>query len=163
MGTRVSDVRHRVIQVPSPAAGANLAIPVPGEFYWVVRHFTFQLVTSAVVAARQVVVTADDGLSLFFASPVNNTQAATATVRYVAFPGSQKGSLQAGIDAFFWPIDSLILPPGSHLNTAISLIDVGDQISSVVLFVTEYETGPFAAAVPIPPFYVPQLDPAYAG
>jgi hypothetical protein len=163
MGQRLADIRHRVVPIPSPAAGAQLDVPTPAEVFWLIRHLTFQLATSAVVANRQVVLTADDGVASFWFSPVNNTQAASLTVRYVFYPGSQKGSLQANIDAGFWPIDGLIMAPASHLRTAIVALDAGDQIQGVALQVVEFETGPIGAAVPMPPFYVQQLDPLYAG
>ena len=131
------DVRRRVIQVPSPAAGADWSVQVPGGERWSIRSLVAQLQTSAVVANRGARVEVSDGNVRVASYQAAQVQAASVVARHTLVPGGPAGA-NAQSQASQWPgPDPFILPPGWVLSTSTVNLDVGDQWSQIALHVLQ--------------------------
>lgn len=126
------------IRVPNPTPGANFSFTNDKGELILVRSVAFQLVTSAVVATRLVTVTVSvDGLTWWLTS---NTlgQAASLTRTWSGW-GTQTSSVDsAGGNMFPWRDSGVLLRQGHVLASVITAIDVGDQLSNVVLDVLRF-------------------------
>lgn len=129
------DVRRRVIQVPSPAAGAEWSVQVPGGERWSIRSLVAQLLTSAVAANRGARLEVSDGNVRVASYQAAQIQAASTTVRHTLVPGGPVGA-NAQSQASQWPgPDPFILAPTWVLSTSTINLDVGDQWSAIAMHV----------------------------
>lgn len=142
-------VRRYVVQVPQPAAGANVTITPNRVGDWLVHQVVLTLTTSAVVANRAVALKATDGTSTYFLTASASVQAASLSQQYSAFEGSGSAVGVAPTLLVPWPSRGLYLPQGFSLQSAIANIDVADQLSAVTLWVSEYPTGPDTSWSPV--------------
>ncbi len=124
-----------VVPVANPAAGADWSFTVPaGHVYRLVSVFA-QLVTSAVVANRQALLTVTDGTGTFLRLPAAAVQAASGTVTYSWMAGGVAYLSLPASQAAFLP--DLNLMPAWGLASSTALIDVGDQWSGIRLHVID--------------------------
>lgn len=130
------------VPVASPAAGADFTYEVGSRYVERPVALCFNLVTSAVVASRQVVVSIRDENSISLAKiPAGGTQAASLTRTYSYF--DRMGQAQAvASNTFLAPLPGIFMLPGWEIDVAVSSIDVGDQISNVRLLLERFDTGP---------------------
>lgn len=161
MGERLADIRWRSRQIPQPAAGAELTFTCPGEVNLLVVSLAFSMTTDATVANRATSLVLDVEGFTVFQSVAGVVLAASLTQKIGAFAGATRNGSAGGNTLIGLPIPGLVMRPGWVLRTQTDNLAVGDQYTAAGFLMVEYETGPFASAVPMPPFYVEQLDPAY--
>jgi len=128
--------RWRTVRLPAIAAGLNWELKAPGNAYWRIVSITARLVTSAVVANRQVVLIGDDQTNTFYTQGFSSAQAATLTIDYCAHTGGSSilgGTVATGA----LPHMGLLLMPGYRLRASTALLDVADQWSLVTALVDE--------------------------
>lgn len=130
----------RSISVINPAPGADFSQTVPVGADWIVRAVTFQLVSSATVAARQAsLAILDAGGNTVLRSAAVGTQAASLTQLYSFFNGA---TADIGV-----PVVNGGLPNEFHIlgnwkiisNTAN--IQAADQLSAIFVCVEEFVAG----------------------
>ena len=129
----------RTVNVPNPAAGAGVNVPVPGGQVWVLIAARLRLVTSAVVANRFVRVAVTDGTDAVFENTIERavTASLTTIVSLVPF-GAVQGTLQAQtMQVMSVPAGPWLA--GEQFQISVDAIDVGDQISQVRFYVAEYD------------------------
>ena len=120
-----------------PAAGANISETVPNNAKWDPISFMFTLTTSATVAARDVVITLDDGTNVFCTAIQVGTQAANTTVTYTALSNATNGTIANGV-ATLELFTGVLLLPGYRINTAVQNLQAGDQLSAPQYLVEEW-------------------------
>lgn len=148
MTVRSSVPYYKIERRVNPAAGAEFVLTGPGQGIWRVVSLRFTLVTSAVVANREVSVFLDDGTTESFRVSAGIVQAASLTVRYCAAAGVGTTGILAGTQQLALPTDGLILLPGWRAGVDIDNIDADDQISAIGAWVEEYPTGPIMEWIP---------------
>ena len=147
-----------LIDVATPAAGANWTFTNDRGELILVRAVNFVLVTSAVAANRVVGlrVVADTRVRLRTAAGPSHV--ASLTIGYCAFcaAGSTVASV-AGV-SIPWRDDGVLLRPGDVLASVTAAIDAGDQYSAIALDVMRYSPeypGPYG---PVPGDYTIQQE-----
>lgn len=126
------------VYVANPAAGAEWTVPVGNVTFWQILAVSYQLTTSAVVAARQSSLLIKDANGVVFGeADAGATQAASLTKQYVyqhdlGAPQSIVALTQSV------PLGEIPLLQGFTVGTSTGLIDVGDQYKNVVLIVREW-------------------------
>lgn len=117
-----------------PAAGAELSVTVPAGERWELVSVQASLVTSAVAANRRVVLTVDNGTTVYARIPVGATQAASLTYVYgfIAGLGYANGSvLDLNVTTGVPP---MILEAGYRIRTATVNIDAGDNWGPPIVY-----------------------------
>lgn len=123
--------RWRVLAPADPAAGIDWTLPATGAATWRIVSFVARLVTSAVVANRQVTLLADDGERVWFATSAASVQTASQTTDYAGHTNSGRGGATPGVLTLSIPSAGLLLLPGYRLRVSTSGLDAGDQWSVV--------------------------------
>jgi hypothetical protein len=134
-GTRPDQGELRLITPANPGAGADLAVTVPSggpTEWWKVLAITFQLVTSATVANRNMRFTCGEYADQCAAINVP----ASTTVRYKWYAGAPNTDaallVLSGVNYYNRALPSeLLLFNGATIGTAIINIQAADQISAV--------------------------------
>jgi hypothetical protein len=145
---------RRLVKVTVPAAGANFAWSPDRGALAVVRTILFVLATSATVATRTAIITASDGNDVFFRTMPGGTQINGQTIAYSGFSGSATLSTVGPGELLAWPTDGLYLLPGFVLASAVDQLQVGDQLSGIMLDVEELPLGPDFRMYPTENLYV---------
>jgi hypothetical protein len=113
-----------------PAAGGELSYTADEDM--TIHSFKFALVTSAVVANRQVILVADDGnaANRFWMTASSYLQpASSGNVNYVAFEGVVNVQ-NVGVVTMPLPTLGLKLRKGDRLQTVTVNLDAGDNYTS---------------------------------
>lgn len=127
----------RSITGATPSAGANVNETVPTAAQWELLAIRCRLITSAVVANRNLRWQLDDGANTYFESTAAFNQAASQTVFYVAAQGQNDRAVGAvALGSSCLPI-GVRMGAGHRIRTQVDLIDVGDQIALVQYLVKE--------------------------
>lgn len=128
--------------VNNPAAGAEASVQLPGAFVSRLITCVFTLATSAVVANRVVTLEYQDGNGAAFLR-VGAAVAVTAgsTQEFSAHQHGGSGAWNTGTPVFFG-LPDVFLEPGRMLVIDVDGIDVGDQLSGIVLGWERFPTGP---------------------
>ena len=127
----------RVIAGTNPAAGVEISETVPTGARWRLRAISFNFVTSAVAANREVSIVLDDGTTVLFTSPSGFTHTASLTRRYSGtIIGAQTAPAQGTDRQILLP--DLMLPAGGRIRTVTTAIDAGDDYSAPQYTVDEY-------------------------
>lgn len=150
----VERVQRFPFPLPQPAAGANFVLTPTGLGIWRILSLVAVLTTSAVVANRAVVFSADDGTTTYFRTPAPSVQAASLALRYAAFDGSSPQATVGTVAVAGWPNSGLALYPGHSLRSAVDNLDVADQWTLVAVMVEELPTGREVSATPVESFQV---------
>lgn len=127
----------RSIVGTDPAAGAEISETVPTNARWRLIAFTAVLVSDATVAARQPVVTFDDGANVFYRAGSNATQAASLSGRWTAAAVGSMGAT-TGADQNIPTPDTLMLPGGARIRTSTTNLQAGDNWGAPMLHVEEW-------------------------
>jgi hypothetical protein len=128
----------REIPVPSPTVGTDWSVSVPGGVTWEVLAVSAQLLTSAVVANRSPTLRFTDGTSVVvrLASNSNATASQSSQWSWSRLLGaSYSTGLNTGSSL---PLPDVPLQPAWVLSSSTVGIDVGDQWSSVLVYVREW-------------------------
>jgi hypothetical protein len=128
----------RTKALATPAAGADLALAVPAGVLWELLGFHTNFVTSAVVAARLVILRVRDADNVEQARlGPQATQAASLTQTYdwLAGYGVLNGN---GRQQMPLPAPPLLVREGWSLSTVTALIDAGDQYAGAFVTVREW-------------------------
>lgn len=127
----------RTISGADPAAGVEISETVPTGARWELIAFRFTLVTSAVVANRDMRLVIDDGANVLWQYPANAVQAASQTRVYTASMALPQ--IQDSDGNFFVPIpQALLLTAGFRIRTLTGSIDAGDNYSAPQYLVREW-------------------------
>lgn len=131
----------RVVNVATPAAGAEFTVTAPGQGLWRIISLAFLFATDATVANRRVSLRATDGSSEYFRTGAASTQVANESLAHSAFEGSGNWESPDFHQLYNWPTRGLWLDAGHVLSSITQGIAVGDQFSAVALYVEEFPTG----------------------
>lgn len=123
-----------VVSVPSPAAGADWSLAVPGGHTYQILTIAATLTTSAAVATRASRLLFGDGTASFLDLPASATQVASLARKYAWWPTAEPVAVGNAIEAAIPP---LTLPAGWTVASATDLIDVADQWSGIKLAVID--------------------------
>lgn len=135
---RVLPGEKRVVQIPTPAAGADWSVTVPGGRQWRISAGRAIFTTSAVVASRIPRLTLSDGTTIYWENSVQATMVASNVYRLgFSAGGAQQSTGNANVDSAL-TLPDLWLPGGHQFMTQTTAIDVGDQWSGLALFISEY-------------------------
>lgn len=127
----------RTVGGTTPAAGANISDTVPANAKWQLMSMQFQLVTSAAVANRLMVVVLDDGLNAFASMAETAAQAASLTWIYTLAPSILSNAGANGFAQATIP-NPTILYPGFRIRSNFLLLQAADQISQIIYQVQEW-------------------------
>ena len=132
-----------LIEVPQPAAGANFTQKFEAGALWRPLTVFFHLVTSAVVASREPGIQFADGDGKVFFRGVMDVGIPASTGVDVSFGhgiglGTEPAASGSAVALGF---PDLVLPPGFTVSSTVVALDPGDQISTVRLWVEEYDVG----------------------
>lgn len=117
----------------NPAAGANFQIIIPPNEAWGIRCVHFTIATDATVASREPDLSFDDSVSEFY----HATAAATvvASLARTFSWGRNTGYTRAhGLD-ITQGLPDFVMDEGWRINSAIRLLQAGDQVSDVTVLV----------------------------
>lgn len=148
---------NRPLDVPTPVAGAEWSLTLPGGAWWRVLLGRARLVTSVAVANRQPGLQLLDPDAQRWATVAGIAVAASLTtvVGYASGSGAAGGGT-AGACVQVAMAD-VFLPPGFILRSFTPLLDAADQYDQVRLWVQELDLGPLGNALGRPDEYLPAL------
>lgn len=122
-----------VVQSADPAAGSEFIYTVPANTRLKVRGGYAQLVTDATVANREPTIQIDDGALVFLTTSASAAQTASLTRTYYPIPGGPSGN---ALSVYHWPLPhTLILGPGSRVQSVTAALQAGDNWGRLTLFV----------------------------
>ena len=136
-----SPVVLRVLPQPTPAAGADWTVTVPGESAWAVISVSATLVTSAAVANRAPLFTVTDGSSTLWrvAPGVVQTASLTTTYSWLCELGAPDVTITGGHIQVALP--PAYFHPGFTFGPVTATRDAADQWSAIVVQVFETFNG----------------------
>lgn len=139
-------IQKRVINAPSPAAGANFSFRVPGGKAWQLLAVRATFAASAQAANRDVVLTLNDGTGLTSVT-VPTVAAITAGLTRNITWANVGVNLTGTTTAITLPLPSpWYMLPDETVVITVGSIDAGDQLSGVRIVVLETNTGDTYAA-----------------
>jgi hypothetical protein len=129
---------RRLVNVPSPASGADFTQVVPGGVMWRVSSAQAFYLASATVASRNIGVSLSVNGSTVWLS--RNTSALTAsqqaTMNFASglplFLGGGNGS------DILIPLPQAVIPPGGVIASSTNQLQAGDQWSGIAMWIEEY-------------------------
>ncbi len=130
----------RAVTGTNPAAGANFSVTVPTGARWRLQSLDVSMVTSGTAANREMVLVIDDGTTILARVPQGTAQIASLTRTYSYYESASRNTIaQAGnFDAALPPI---VLLAGSRIMSAVTNIEVDDDIGAPTLLVEEWLEG----------------------
>ena len=133
---------HRVVSLPSPAAGAALTVTVPGSVQWEIRAASFLYTASGNVATRIPFVSFIDQSGTIFCK-VNTVYTLVASdVSQVTF-GTDLDQFGANSSVSMGSsIPDIRLVDGLQIQLSADAIDVADTITAARLYVCQYDVRP---------------------
>lgn len=132
----------QVLRVTNPAAGAGLTYTNDGSYWELLDSLSFQLVSDANAANRQVTVTIRDGSGTALVTlPAASVQAASLTYQYTFSRDFSTFNTVVGL-ANTAPLPAIFLQPMFTVVVTVGTVQVGDQISNVRLYAERFVTGP---------------------
>ena len=133
---------HRVVSLPSPAAGAALTTTVPGAVQWEIAALSFLYTASANAATRIPFISFLDQSATIFCKvntayniTASNTSQVTFGVGLDQFGANNSASMGSSIP-------EMRLADGLQVQVSADAINVADTITAVRLFVCQYEVRP---------------------
>jgi len=134
---------YDVLQVASPAAGANAVQAVDGAWACRVLAATASLTTDANAANRFVSLDFIQGRT---AVPIRNGAGlvitASTTGQVFHWQRNRAVGEWATNTPVFVPLLDYLVPPGWSIQFTVDNKQAGDQLSALTLFVVKYQTGP---------------------
>lgn len=130
-----------LIKVPTPAAGQNVLVKVPGSEMWRVITAQAFLTTDAVVANRAVRLTYTDadGFEYFHAAASGTVAASLTSLTQWSIGASAAAAMGDGSRVQALP--NMLLQPSHQININVFALDAGDTITNVSLFVERLRIG----------------------
>lgn len=125
-----------IARLAQPAAGANGTRRIPGETYERLDAVRFLLTASAVAGNRFVSVDYLDGDSTVIARVQSTTAVTAGTAVAFTFGVGLTLATSGGTGEQLLPLLDIVLPPGCRFRVTIGNIDVGDQITNILLTLT---------------------------
>lgn len=136
-----------VVPVPSPAAGADWSVAVPGGVLWDVLTAKARLVTAVAAGNRVAALEVTDGTTLLFGIGGVTNQAASLTIDYSWLQEyATNGINPTGGHVPNW-LPEFPLHAGYVLRSATQGIQAADQWSAVVLLVDEFKVSGLRSAM----------------
>lgn len=124
-----------------PAAGASFSLTVPGAFDTRLLSITYRLVTDANAANRAVTVDYDDGNGQLFAREGAGLVVTANTTQDFAGNVGRGVAEWAANTIVFHPLAESILEGGQKIQINVANIQVGDQLSRIVLKLERFPSG----------------------
>jgi len=124
----------RFINIPNPAAGAEILYNCPHSHRFKILGFHFTLTASAVVANRNVDILLSDAPLNLLRFDANLAHTANLAYSYHLVPGQQQAVFTVGWDRFIpapWPLHFFY---GQTITTITTNLDAGDQFSAIYLY-----------------------------
>lgn len=137
------DRTMRVVQVAPPAAATDWSVTVPGGRVWVPLALTALLTTDANAGNRDVSLRVTDQTNIVAAFDAFANQGASLAELYSFVAGAGTGAGGTTHLTCTTPIPDMALPAGYVLETHTTGFEVGDQWSSIVVWVEEVDAQPF--------------------
>lgn len=131
-------VSPRVIATTDPAANTEHSYTVPAGQLLELWAVNFNLVTDANAATRRVVLTIDDGTTVFYKSASQVTQAASLTYNYTFSVGAVDRSAVAGTDVLQNLGGPMVLRAGYRIKTVTASIQATDNYGVAQLYGIKY-------------------------
>ena len=128
----------RTIVGVAPAAGAEVAVAVPGHTEWELISFRVLFTTDATVANRIPSLVVDDGslVALRNGTAVNHPASTAWSHQWTVEMGVTLTA--SGVNGVVVPIPRMRLAGGWRLRTITSQLQAADQYGAPVLLVCEY-------------------------
>jgi hypothetical protein len=126
----------------SPAAGANYAYSVPGDYWMRVLGVLFTLVTDGNAANRAVTVDFINARGTTYMSNGFGAVITASTTQVIQFQIGRTVAEWAANTTIFAPLTDLFLQSGSQVQITVGSKQATDQLSAIHLAVEKFETGP---------------------
>ena len=145
LGEYVAEGFQLVTLADDPAAGAEVAVTVPGRAAWRVLSVLVALVADATPVVRRPALVLDDQTTTYLTIPSAADQANTTTVTYnwselLGYSIADATGLRQAMG-----MQGLTVQPGHRLRTVTTGLQAGDNYGRPVLLVHEVpERGPVA-------------------
>lgn len=124
------------VDISNPSVGVNFTHTVPANTAYKLLAIIYRIVTDANAANRGMRILITDGTKNRMILVPSNNVTASLTVDIAVAPGLQSTLLA---NRLVHPMpDNLILRAASVISSAVSLIQVGDQLSLIELWVEKY-------------------------
>lgn len=121
-----------------PAAGADISESVPAGARWQLLSLFAQLTTAVAVANRQVNLTLDDGVNIFYETPNGPVQAASLIWEYNFAPLGFAAAVVLTDVAMHYD-NAQIIAPGFRIRTDTVSIQAADQWTAPQYLVREWQ------------------------
>ncbi len=123
-------------QEADPAAGAEIAITVPGRAIWEVKALHYNVVADATVTNRRTAIEITDGENRISLTVSITNQAASNNFNHTWLPGIT--AIAGAFSILYDPIPlNTILLPGWQLNTVTANLQAGDNFGPPMLWLRE--------------------------
>lgn len=130
------------LDVASPAAGANGALSVPGQFGVIVLAARATLTTSATVANREVSLDVVNANAVTrWRNPSPAVQAAGVANQRYEWNSGWTNALAVTNGPTVMPVLDVVVPPAWSIQFTVDAIAVGDQLAGLSLTVLKIPTG----------------------
>lgn len=131
-----------VLSVSKPVASAGFTYTSNGNYWELLDSLSFQIVTDANVANRQVTLTIKDGGGVALATiPAASVQAASLTYQYTFAHEFSTFNTVVGL-AVTAPLPWIFLQPTYTAVVSIGAVQVTDQVSNIRIQSQRFVTGP---------------------
>lgn len=151
-------IRWFPVNLPKPAAGAEIALTPNQQGFWRVWSICATLTTSAAIPVRTPEFRVNDGNGVFWRQAAPAVIGPAATVNFTAFEGANPNVGANGLVTLCWPQTGLYLRQGDVLSSLTANLDVADQWSNIVAMVQELPSGPDYRLLPAQETYVEPLS-----
>jgi hypothetical protein len=122
------------IEIDAPAAGEDFSSTLPGTFAFELLAASVSLVADDNVADRTLSLILElGGQEVYLTRTSPATQQAEETIFYYFVAGGTSGVTIANEEHEVGLPLGIVLPPGASISTSVDDIQVGDQLSSVVI------------------------------
>lgn len=132
---------RRVVQVPSPAAGADWSVTVPGGVQWRILSGLSTLATSVTVGHRYPDAKVSVDGEQVYGITANGGIDESATIVYAIVTDPNTAGAWNGSATNLYAYPFTFFPQQAQIGVTTSNLDVADQWSNIVLWIEEvYET-----------------------
>lgn len=142
-GITLREIIPRRIPVASPVAGADWSFPVPGGAIWYPLSVVATIVTSAVVANRNIALTYSDESGAYVRIVTSATVPASTTSRQSWARGLGANGQGTTLSQQSQSLPSFPLLTGDSIGVSTIGIDAADAWSAIRIYVAEVEERPY--------------------
>jgi len=137
-GVEKYNVVPGIIAAADPAANAEQTYTIPSGQLFELWAINFSLVTDANAANRRVVLTFDDGTTVYCKVPSGHVQAASLTYNYTWAVGAQTLSAVVGTDTSVALPGPMVLRGGHRIKTVTTSLQATDNYGIMQLYGLRY-------------------------